>query len=807
MAIREDTTAGPGAGAARNNGDDARQGGGPPGARTKKRRLRILRWAGTLILIVAIFSVIPFSEVAAALRRVNLGYFLAGLALTIANIYSEAVQLWVLLKRVSVPVTPWRIFETNITTRFYGQFLPSDLLASSIKFYRLSAPTRQYGEVVASLVFFRVANMLVLAVSGMAFWAIEMPEGPGRWVGLLLAAIIGGLVTLHLALSSPAIQQGMARIVGGKLFSWLQGNPLRKLEQLAGSTASSYRLFKGVVWLILAMAALRHAVGILSFSMLARSLDIDLSMLTIGWIRAVMQAVLMLPISVSGIGVREGSLILLLQEYDVSAGDAVALAFLLLAVAVIANALGGALEIKNLLRPGRDVGPAQSPGGEPDKGRFGRPFTPWRGRLYLTLQEVRGRPVARFMRELEKWEVMDNDSFARLHEERLERAVRHARNHVPLFRTERWSNVRCTGRGFLQTWPAIGRDTLNESLNALFAEPRPERVVSYRTSGSMGRSREILWTMEGEAWWWAQRYRALEWHGIPVGIGMLRLTHRRRALRDLVLGHHSERSLHEPGAVDRAVRYLEREGSSLVMGSPSALFYLARCLRERGVKAPLARWARVGGEPLFEFQRAEIERYLAARVVNSYGCTEIGAIASECPAGSMHVLSDFVHLEILNGLGRAGPGEFGEIAATVMHNTATPLVRYRTGDGARLLDERCPCGLPQPVITDLRARVTDVFEGPGGALRHAADVCSGMGAFFADQCSEGVRQFQLIQVTSGHWEAFLETADGTSPGSGAAARIEQVLGEVFGSACRVEVRMADRIAPDQGKMRYCRRAS
>jgi hypothetical protein len=49
--------------------------------------------------------------------------------------------------------------------------------------------------------------------------------------------------------------------------------------------------------------------------------------------------------------VREGSLVVLLQEYAVSPNDAVALAFLLFALALLANSIGGLFEIRNLLAP------------------------------------------------------------------------------------------------------------------------------------------------------------------------------------------------------------------------------------------------------------------------------------------------------------------------------------------------------------------------------------------------------------------------------------------------------------------------
>jgi uncharacterized membrane protein YbhN (UPF0104 family) len=117
----------------------------------------------------------------------------------------------------------------------------------------------------------------------------------------------------------------------------------------------SYRRFGNVVWPIIGLAVARHLLGIVSFGLIALSLDIHLSLLTIGWIRVVLQAIMTLPITLSGIGLREGTLVILLQEYGVSASDAVALAFLVFAIGLLVNSLGGILEFKNFIRPGPDT--------------------------------------------------------------------------------------------------------------------------------------------------------------------------------------------------------------------------------------------------------------------------------------------------------------------------------------------------------------------------------------------------------------------------------------------------------------------
>ncbi|MGH7571186.1 MAG: lysylphosphatidylglycerol synthase transmembrane domain-containing protein [Gemmatimonadota bacterium] len=328
--------------------------------RLKKWQSWTLRLIGTAVLIVGIFWYIPLSEVIGVLKDVKPGYLAGGFALFLLGSYLQAFQLWILLKRQGMPLGSWEIYQINMITRFYGQFLPSELMAGAVKLYRLAGPRKQWGEVVAALTFFRLVNMLALVLVGIVFWALDMPSGPGRWIGIPMIGIAAVLVTAHVVLASRTVGGFVKRLLPNRGFSWLQSKLLEKGRQLMRAMVESYRLFGDVVIPIAALALFRHVLGILSFSLFALSLDAHLSFLTIGWIRVVLAVLVMVPISLSGIGVREGSLVILLQEYTVSSSQAVALAFLLFASALVANSLGGLFELKNILLSGRGGAPARS---------------------------------------------------------------------------------------------------------------------------------------------------------------------------------------------------------------------------------------------------------------------------------------------------------------------------------------------------------------------------------------------------------------------------------------------------------------
>lgn len=435
-----------------------------------------------------------------------------------------------------------------------------------------------------------------------------------------------------------------------------------------------------------------------------------------------------------------------------------------------------------------------------------------RGRLYAGLQYLRGRPLTRFVRQLQEWEQLRPDEFELLHEQRLRWILDYARAHVPLYQNGLWQRSLSVGKFGLEAWPVIEKEVLRTRFEALLAKPQAARIVTHRTSGSTGMPARIAMTHHADTWGWAHRYQGLRWHGIPIGVRSLRLSHDSRPLRDWVLGQKSVPSLSSRECIDEAVQFLLDERPTLVAGPPSTLFYLARRLRERGMERPLAPFARVGGEQLFTFQRTEIESFLGARAINSFGCTETGALAGECRAGSLHVHAAHIHLEIFQGDSPAKIGDFGDIVVTSLLNTAMPLVRYRVGDRGRLSTERCECGLPTPVLTELQARNGDEIQAADGSWHHGARLVEGLDTFFGDSVSNDVRQINFAQIDSRTWEIWVDSAESLRTSkeddprrTAVEGHLARIVRQIYGTDCKASFRFVSELPRESGKYRYYRR--
>jgi phenylacetate-CoA ligase len=141
---------------------------------------------------------------------------------------------------------------------------------------------------------------------------------------------------------------------------------------------------------------------------------------------------------------------------------------------------------------------------------------------------------------------------------------------------------------------------------------------------------------------------------------------------------------------------------TVVCCTPTYALRLAEVAAAGGGARPLAegpvRFVIVAGEPGGSIPptRARIERAWGARVLDHHGLTEVGPVSFECleSPGSLHINEGAYICEILDSrTGEpVGDGGTGELVITNLGRTASPVIRYRTGDLAVSDESPCPCG-------------------------------------------------------------------------------------------------------------------
>ena len=425
----------------------------------------------------------------------------------------------------------------------------------------------------------------------------------------------------------------------------------------------------------------------------------------------------------------------------------------------------------------------------------------------MTLQQLRGRPVGRFIRTLQAREKLEPSAFKHLIDMELREQLRFARAKVPLYASGPWSQSLAHGDPTqLSSWPILDRATVRERGTELLARGLRPGTFYRSSSASSGEPLRIAWNPHGGAWGWANEYRVMLWYGVPPGVRTLLMWGSEHRLQDWVRNTRGFLTTAlTPQRLEEAAQYVLQRQPGLVMGLPSALVLLARYIRTNYPDAPqrLVPFAKLGGEQIYPFQLEELRKHFGARTVEFYGCTEVGPIAAQCPAGSMHLLSDNSHIEICRDGEPVPHGEFGDIVATSLSNRAMPLVRCRIGDMGTISPDPCSCGRPYPVLASLVGRASDLFMTADGTKVHGSQLGAGLQTLLASTPLGVIQQVLFQQIDPLHWKVLVESGAGFD--APLAAQLTELVRTNFGRQCDVEIERVSVVPREtSGKFRYYR---
>ncbi|MBT5240539.1 MAG: flippase-like domain-containing protein [Rhodospirillaceae bacterium] len=213
---------------------------------------------------------------------------------------------------------------------YYGTVLPGQLLGDAMKAYRLVRPGDDGATVVAAVVVDKITGLVALVlITGLAL--LIDPRGfPNAFPALSFALLAGLVLALLLPLVVPKFPNVLDNALGRFLRAWHAS--ARDWGPLFGS------LFTGIAFQILSVIVVAY---------IGTGMGISLSFPA--WVAVVglVSLVLLLPVTVAGVGLREGGLVILLGFVGVAPADAVALSLALLGYTLFGAVVGAIADLKS----------------------------------------------------------------------------------------------------------------------------------------------------------------------------------------------------------------------------------------------------------------------------------------------------------------------------------------------------------------------------------------------------------------------------------------------------------------------------
>jgi uncharacterized membrane protein YbhN (UPF0104 family) len=312
----------------------------------------LLRIAVAGIVLALLAHRIDVHAVGAALARTAPSAIVIATAAAFTANYVIAFRLKLLLASQGIAARAAQTFAINLSAFFYNLFLPVG--GVGVAALRLQGLARhaggRYTAALTAMICDRLAAATALGVIGLACWWLDPHAKPAGGIVVLLI----GSATLGFMLAPRVVPRQVRRFVrelhdrgGGTWWAAL-------LMRVANALGAVARLSPSTIAGLVAISLVAQLPGIVVFAALGHGLGLGIPFVSMGWLRSVVVLITILPISVGGLGVREGTLVLLLRTFGTPPADALALSLLFFATTILAPGLaGGVVEGLIWLRPSR----------------------------------------------------------------------------------------------------------------------------------------------------------------------------------------------------------------------------------------------------------------------------------------------------------------------------------------------------------------------------------------------------------------------------------------------------------------------
>ncbi len=309
----------------------------------------------------------------------------------------------------------------------------------------------------------------------------------------------------------------------------------------------------------------------------------------------------------------------------------------------------------------------------------------------------------------EKNECMPREDLEQLQLERLQSTLYRVATHVPFYR-QKFKELKVDPDGFralseLTSLPFTTKQDLRDNYPyGLFAVPLREVVRVHSSSGTTGQATVVGYTQNDLKTWANLIARILTATGvtnddvvqIAFGYGLFTggfgMHYGAERVGASVIPISS-------GNTKRQIQIMQDFRTTALICTPSYALVLADAMQEMGINTSSLslKYGLFGGEPWSEAMRQEIQNKLGIIATDNYGLSEImgPGVAGECrECNGLHLAEDHFLCEVINPetLDPVRPGEIGELVITTLTKEAFPVIRYRTRDLTRIIEEPCPCG-------------------------------------------------------------------------------------------------------------------
>jgi glycosyltransferase 2 family protein len=332
---------------------------------SRQRLFLAVRLAVAVGGLAVLFRFVPLDALAETLAGIHAIWLGVALLMQYAMRAVATLRMKVIADHQGLHLSHFAHWRILLITQFYSMLLPGPVVGGGATWMKYVQHGADHPTAAASIVLNRAVGLVMLVVIGAMAWFADA----GQTVPLLLATLLlAGLLALAVfdvralplrsghgahfrraaAAGGPALPPASRRPQDGA-----QGSRpgIRSLAvRIATELLRRLELFVAIPrrgkLVVVTGSALYEVVAAATMLCFAMAVGLALPLLTVLWMRAALQLLLLLPFTIAGLGLREAGLVGLCALVGVPAAVAVAWSLTILLGQITVAASGGVLEAK-----------------------------------------------------------------------------------------------------------------------------------------------------------------------------------------------------------------------------------------------------------------------------------------------------------------------------------------------------------------------------------------------------------------------------------------------------------------------------
>lgn len=290
----------------------------------------------SVALLTALFFIVDWGRIATIVPNISVSWIVIALLLMLVERIVAAYKWYVLLRAKRFAISFPRLFTIYIVGIFWGMVLPSSIGTDVVRGYYLYHSIKSGAHSVSSVVLDRILGLFALLAIGtvaLFFYNEHLPDNTLAITILTLSALT---VVGSYALASGRLWNQLT-----KRFPSLGDSKVGRIFLSVHRSYLDYRRYRPALIACLALSFLLQIVRVLSFIAIAHAAAIEVPVAFLFLFVPLLMIIIMIPTSIGGIGLREGSSVAIFALVGLSGTDGFVLAFISSVLATLISLFGG----------------------------------------------------------------------------------------------------------------------------------------------------------------------------------------------------------------------------------------------------------------------------------------------------------------------------------------------------------------------------------------------------------------------------------------------------------------------------------